>query len=132
MKTVPLLGHASLDDIFAYRPAGPVRVRDFLAEVEALAALLPVGRHLLNVCQDRYRFTVGFAAGLLSGKTSLQPSSQSLEALRQIKSAHPDVVCLCDSDFDSLDLPRLDFPVFVAPQGHFLRGAVNARKAPIF
>ena len=128
MKTVPLLGHASLDDIFAYRPAGPVRVRDFLAEVEALAALLPVGRHLLNVCQDRYRFTVGFAAGLLSGKTSLQPSSQSLETLRQIKSARPDVVCLCDSDFDSLDLPRLDFPAFVAPQGHFLRGAVDAGK----
>lgn len=114
MNTLPLLGHASLDDIFAYRPAGPVCVRDFLAEVAALAVLLPDGRYLLNVCQDRYRFAVGFAAGLLCGKTSLQPSSQSRETLRQIKAAHPDVVCLCDSDFDSLDLPRLDFPLSVA------------------
>jgi acyl-coenzyme A synthetase/AMP-(fatty) acid ligase len=113
MKTVPLLGHASLDDIFAYRSAGAVRVRDFLADVEALAAMLPSGRHLLNVCQDRYRFALGLAAGLVSGKTSLQPSSQSSETLRQIKSACPDVVCLCDSDFDSLDLPRLDFPELV-------------------
>jgi acyl-coenzyme A synthetase/AMP-(fatty) acid ligase len=113
MKTVPLLGHASLDDIFAYRSAGAVRVRDFLADVEALAAMLPSGRHLLNVCQDRYRFALGLAAGLVSGKTSLQPSSQSSETLRQIKSACPDVVCLCDGDFDSLDLPRLDFPELV-------------------
>jgi len=110
MNGVPLLGHASLDDIFAWRPAGPVRVRDFLAEVEALAAQLPAGDNLLNVCQDRYRFTLGFAAGLISGKTSLQPASQSAETLRQIQNSCPDVFCLCDDDFDTLDLPRLDFP----------------------
>ena len=75
MTSVPLLGHASLDEIFAWRPAGTVRVRDFLAEVAALAGRLPAGNNLLNVCQDRYRFTVGFAAGLISGKTSLQPAT---------------------------------------------------------
>jgi len=114
MNLIPLLGHTSLDDIFAFCPSGTVRVRDFLADVEALAAILPAGRHQLNVCQDRYRFTVGLAAGLLSGKTSLQPASQSSETLRQIKTACPDVYCLCDSDFDNLDLPRLDFPEVVS------------------
>ena len=44
MTSVPLLGHASLDDIFAWRPAGTVRVRDFLAEVAALAERLPAGK----------------------------------------------------------------------------------------
>jgi len=111
MTSVPLLGHASLDDVFAWRPASTVRVRDFLAEVAALAERLPAGNNLLNICQDRYRFTVGFAAGLISGKTSLQPASQSAETLRQIQAACPDVVCLCDDDFDTLDLPRLDFPM---------------------
>lgn len=114
MNGVPLLGHASLDDIFAWRAAGPVRVRDFIAEAEALAALLPAGRHQLNVCHDRYRFTLGFAAGLLRGKTSLQPASQSAETLRQIQATCPDVYCLSDGEFDSLDLPRLDFPVLPA------------------
>lgn len=137
MNGLPLLGHASLDDIFAWRPTGSVRVRDFLAEVEALAALLPPGKNLLNVCQDRYRFTVGFAAGLISGKTSLQPASQSTETLRQIESAYPDLVCLCDDDFDTLDLPRLDFPVHPSHQEYLLQGkaspqagkaAVNAEK----
>ena len=100
-ESVPLLGHASLDDIFAWRPGGPVTVRDFLADAAALAACLPPGRHLLNVCQDRYHFAVGLAAGLLSGRTSLQPSSQSAETLRQIAADCPDVCCLCDSDFAS-------------------------------
>ena len=107
---LPLLGHADLDAIFAYRPDGPVSVRAFLADVQALAALLPAGQHLLNVCQDRYRFTVGFAAGLISGKTSLQPSSQSAETLHQIRQDCPDVGCLCDGEFASQDLPRLDYP----------------------
>lgn len=107
---LPLLGHADLDAVFAYRPDGPVSVRAFLADVQALAALLPDGQHLLNVCQDRYRFTVGFAAGLISGKTSLQPSSQSAETLHQIRQDCPDVGCLCDGEFASQDLPRFDFP----------------------
>ena len=114
MKQIPLLGHTSVEAIFAYRANGAVRVRDFLADVEDLAALFPAGKHMLNVCQDRYHFTVGLAAGLVSGKVSLQPSSQASETLRQIKTACPDVFCLCDGDFDHLDLPRLDFPKLAA------------------
>lgn len=110
MSLQPLLGHASLDDLIAWRTDGAISVRRFLAEAEALAGLLPAGRHQLNVCQDRYRFALGFAAGLLRGKTSLQPASQSADTLRQIQSACPDVYCLCDTEFDSLDLPRIDFP----------------------
>ena len=104
MKRVPLLGHAGLDEVFAWRPSGPVAIRHFLAEATALAACLPPGRHLLNVCQDRYHFAVGLAAGLLSGRISLQPSSHSPETLRQIHAACPDVCCLCDSEFASGDL----------------------------
>jgi len=114
MNGVPLLGHASLDDIFAWRPDGPVSVRQFLADVRALGALLPSGRHLLNVCQDRYHFAVGFAAGLLDGRISLQPASQSATTLRDIRAQAPDLCCLCDGEFASLDLPRLDFPAKLA------------------
>ena len=110
MSSVPLLGHTSLDDVFAWRPAGPVSVREFLADAASLAAQLPAGRNFLNICQDRYRFTVGLAAGLIGGRTSLQPAAQSAETLRQVRAAYPDVFCLCDGDFDSHDLPRLDFP----------------------
>lgn len=110
MSRVPLLGHASLDDIFAWQDNGAIPVRNFLADVARLSSLLPAGKHLLNLCQNRYHFAVGFAAGLISGKVSLQPSSQSAETLHQIKASCPDVFYLCDDDFPTLDLPRLDFP----------------------
>lgn len=110
MKRLPLLGHTQLDQVFAFRPNGPVSVREFLADAAALAGRFPGSGHFLNLCVDRYRFTVGLAAGLLSGQTSLQPSSQSAETLRQVRIQHPNVFCLCDGDSDSLDLPRLDFP----------------------
>ena len=77
---------------------------------------LPPGRHLLNLCQDRYRFAVGFAAGLLRGMISLQPASQSAETLCRIQEATPDLRCLCDGEFDKLDLPRIDFPDLAAAE----------------
>lgn len=113
MSALPLISGRALDDALAHLPDGPRRVRDFLADAEALAARLPEGGTLLNLCNDRYRFAVGFAAGLLAGKVSLQPSSQSAETLARIRADFPDVVCLCDGDFDTGDLPRVDFPARV-------------------
>ena len=110
MNALPLITGLGLDDVLAWCPAGPRRVRDFLADADALAARLPAGTTLLNVCHDRYRFAVGFAAGLISGKLSLQPASQSAETLARIRADFPDVVCLCDGDFDTADLPRCEFP----------------------
>ncbi len=108
--TLPLISGLGLDQVFAWLPGGPRRVRDLLADAEALAARLPAGGTLLNLCHDRYRFAVGFAAGLISGRTSLQPASQSADTLQRIRAAHPDVACLCDDEFDTLDLPRCNFP----------------------
>lgn len=114
MNTLPLISGHMLDDILAWRPDGPVNVREFIADARMLAARLPAGDWLLNVCQDRYRFAVGFAAGLLSGKASLQPASQSPETLAQINTKFPCSLCLCDSDFDHGKLQRIDFPVLSA------------------
>ncbi len=122
MSRVPLLGHASLDETFAYLPTGPVSVRRFLAAASALAGRLPAGSCFLNLCRDRYRFTVGLAAGLLDGRTSLQPASQAAETLRQIRRERPDVFCLCDSAFDSLDLRRIDFPDLSAADAEQVAG----------
>src|SRR5690606_7872597 len=110
MNALPLVTGVGLDHTIAWTPGGPRRVRDLIADAHALAQLLPPCGHLLNVCQDRYRFAVGFTAGLLAGKVSLQPSSQSEETLRRVMAEHPDVVCLTDTDFDSLDMPQVRFP----------------------
>ncbi len=110
MKRRPILTGRRLDDIFAWCADGPISVRRFLAEAAALAEQLPAGDWLLNVCNDRYHFAVGFVAGLLAGKTSLQPASQSAETLARIEAAYPGTCCLCDGDFVAGTLPRIDFP----------------------
>jgi len=110
MNTAPLLAHGDLDAVFAWSSNGPISVGDYLADAGSLAKQLPAAGYLLNLCHDRYRFAVGFAAGLLRGMTSLQPSSQSPETFRRLQAEYAGLVCLCDGAADTLDLPRHDFP----------------------
>ncbi len=111
MSLLPLLSHASPDSIIAWRTDGAVTRRQFLAEVRRLVALLPAGTHLLNMCGDRYRFSVGLAAAIVAGKVSLLPSTPTAEVVRQIRTFAPDVFCLTDSDHCAVELPQLRYPV---------------------
>ena len=107
---LPLFTQGHPDDILAWRKDGPVSIRRFLAEAGALSRQLPAGDWLLNVCSNRYHFAVGFAAGLMAGKTSLQPASQTPETLASISTRHPGLCCLRDDDFAADELPCIDFP----------------------
>jgi len=111
MPTLPLVSHPSPDSIIAWRADGAVTRHQFLAEVNRLVALLPAGSHLLNMCRDRYRFSVGLAAAIVAGKISLLPSTYTPEVVRQLKALAPDAFCLTDSDRCTVDLPRLRYPV---------------------
>ena len=88
----------------------PVLARQFLADVARVAAALPAGEHVLNVCSDRYRFTVGFAASLVAGKVSLLPSTHTPEVIRQLTVFAQDVFCLTDDPGCDIDLPRAMYP----------------------
>ena len=125
MNTAPLLAHGDLDAVFAWSADGPVSVSNYLADAHRLAEQLPATGYLLNLCHDRYRFAVGFAAGLLRGMTSLQPSSQSAETFRRLQAEYAGLVCLCDDAAETLDLPRLDFPADFS-----VTPAVNREKEP--
>ncbi|MFC5303228.1 AMP-binding protein [Azospira restricta] len=109
-RLYPLTGHGDPAATIAWRRDGPVSVARFLADVHRLAALLPAGGHLLNLCQDRYRFMVGLAAGLVAGRISLQPSSQAPETVRQLLAFAPDTACLHDDADAPAGLPCLRYP----------------------
>lgn len=109
MTTLPLLVHASANSIVAWRSEGAVTRQQFLAEVLQLVAMLPSGTHMLNLCSDRYRFSVGLAAAIVTGKISLLPSTHTPETLRQMQAFAPDVFCLTDS-VTEVDLPQLGYP----------------------
>ena len=105
MTAFPLVTHAHAEDVIAYGHDKPITVAHFLADVRQLAAALPPGRHVLNVCADRYRFAVGMAAALLAGKISLLPPTLTPEMVRQVKHFAPDVFCLTDQP-QSIALPQ--------------------------
>lgn len=101
---LPLTSHAS-DDIIAHDANGPIYTAQFIADARTLAAKLPSGRYMLNVCHDRYRFMTGLAASLISGKISLLPSTHTPETIRDMQAFSPDVFCLADED-NSINLPQ--------------------------
>jgi acyl-coenzyme A synthetase/AMP-(fatty) acid ligase len=106
---MPLLAHAAPTATVAYRGSQPVSARQFLADVERLAARLPAGRHVLNVCTDRYRFAVGLAACLTTRRISLLPSTYTREVVRQLKQSAPDAFCLTDDARCDIELPRVQY-----------------------
>jgi len=91
-----------------------VLARHFLADVARLVAALPAGDHVLNVCSDRYRFTVGLAASLVARKVSLLPSTHTPEVIRQLTRFAPDAFCLTDDAGCDIDLPRLFYSERIA------------------
>jgi len=99
-----LLSHAHGDNIVAWRHGQSISVRQFLADVRQLAAALPAGKHMLNACSDRYHFTVGLGAALLTRKISLLPPTHTPEMIRQLQALAPDIFCLADAPH-AIDLP---------------------------
>jgi len=110
MDTIALLSHSTPTAVVAYRGGIPVTAQCFLSDVQYVAQCLPAGVHVLNVCIDRYRFTVGLAACLITGRVSLLPSTHTPEVIGQLSSFAPDAFCLTDDRRCDIDLPKTYYP----------------------
>ena len=112
--TLPLL-HSRFarvpDTAVAWRQGAPIALDRFLADVATLAEALPASGHVLNVCADRYRFSVGLAAAMVCGQASLLPPSTDREMLRQLLLRFPDSYCLTETAATAIDLPQTLYPV---------------------
>jgi acyl-coenzyme A synthetase/AMP-(fatty) acid ligase len=107
MHTIALLSHSSPAAVIAYRAGVPVTAQRFLCDVHALALSLPDGHHVLNACADRYHFTVGLAACLVTGRVSLLPSSHTPEVIGQLARFAPDAFCLTDDPDCDIGLSKV-------------------------
>lgn len=97
-STLPLIAHSEPDATVAWRDGEPVSARQFLGDVREVAGRLPTGRHVLNLCGDRYRFVVSLAACIVSNRISLLPSTHTPEMVRQMQRIAPDIFCIVDQD----------------------------------
>jgi acyl-coenzyme A synthetase/AMP-(fatty) acid ligase len=95
--------------VVAYRAGEPIRARRFLADVRRLAGSLGPASHVLNACSDRYHFSVGLAASLVSQRVSLLPPTTTTEVIAQLRRFAPGAICLTDEDDCRIELPQLRY-----------------------
>jgi acyl-coenzyme A synthetase/AMP-(fatty) acid ligase len=120
-KHLPLIGHRDLDQIIAWRNGAGIAAGQFLACAEFLAAALPAGSLILNLCEDRYRFMVGLAAALIAGRTTLLPPNRTERMLAQMAAAHPGCAALADEPITEARFPVMPFPERAEESGRVSR-----------
>jgi acyl-coenzyme A synthetase/AMP-(fatty) acid ligase len=108
----PIMRHGADDDIVAVRNGQFISGATFLRDVAGLAAKLPEHRYILNLCTDRYRFMVGFAAALCRRQISLLPPGDAPAVLAAVAEDFPDLYALTDgaAQFEHIPFARLAYP----------------------
>lgn len=91
-----LLNLADAGRVLAWRHGRAIRVAEFLADVERVAAALPPARSAVNLCVDRYAFLVAFCAVLGRGQTNLLPPSRAPQAIEDALTANAGSYALGD------------------------------------
>ncbi|MEZ5595975.1 MAG: AMP-binding protein [Pseudomonadales bacterium] len=102
MSRVPAIGRDATED-FAHTPHGRISVGAFCADVQAVAETLPATHHVINLCQDRYRFMACFFAAALRGQTTLLPARREADAIASLRATYPDARVVADTAFDDAD-----------------------------
>ena len=93
------------------RQAGEVILRTrFLAEIEELAAQLPDRPYLVNLCADRYRFTVAWAAAMLRSQITLLPGGRDVGSVAAMRADYPASYVLTDDTETFGGAPDFAYP----------------------
>jgi acyl-coenzyme A synthetase/AMP-(fatty) acid ligase len=90
----------------AFDGTGAVTRARFAAHVRGVAQLLPPAAHVVNLCEDRYRFLVLFCAAALRGQVTLLPPSRTRAAIASVRQGHPDSACVGDGDACGCEMPE--------------------------
>lgn len=107
---LPLIAGYRPESVLVWRASGAVTQAQFLAAAVQLARTLPDATHAINLCEDRYRFMLAFAALCLRGQTSLLPPSTAPAVIAGIVAAQPRCYILADQ-------PLADAPCEVVQVG---------------
>ena len=90
------------------RVGNALRVRgELVREAHAVAARLPAADFVLNHCEGRYAFMVGFVAALLRKQVTLFPPNRAPEVLATLSLTYPKTYLLTDGDEQVPGLARV-------------------------
>ncbi len=103
--SLPLFQH-SLDQLIAWYKGRPVTAGEFLNDCWQIAERLPRSAHVVNLCDDRYHFMVGFAACLQREQLTLLPPNGTPGVINGLAKDYPDCICLTDRSLQGLEIPQ--------------------------
>ncbi|HEY0683538.1 MAG TPA: AMP-binding protein [Steroidobacter sp.] len=87
--TLPLFVSADPQRPIAWRRGAPVLLAEFQSHVASVVHRLPKqAAAMINLCEDRYRFLVAYAAALSVGHTVLLPSSRAEQVVADVEKAN--------------------------------------------
>ena len=104
MNALPLI-ERGLDEPLVSLEGRALSVAEFLGLAQGLAERLPRRAAVINLCQNRTRFSIGFAAALLSGGHNLLPANRLPATVDGLLCDQPDACVLSDCAMDHLDAP---------------------------
>lgn len=81
---------------YAWSAEGPKSLEELWGHAKAVASELPDFKNVVNLCEDRYLFSVGFVASLLRGQITLLPPSRQESVAKDMQSELGDFYCLVD------------------------------------
>jgi acyl-coenzyme A synthetase/AMP-(fatty) acid ligase len=110
MPSIPLLKFHHPESVFAWQGGKTITAQRFLTDVIALAERLPARAYVLNLCNDRYRFMVGFAAAMLRGQISLLPPSHTSDLVKRLTRHYAEMYCLTDGAHGPGSLQTIFYP----------------------
>ncbi|HBH38262.1 MAG TPA: beta-hydroxyacyl-ACP dehydratase, partial [Curvibacter sp.] len=102
-----LFSHRSPQAVMAWAKGRAISALDVLAAARHMAARLPEGAPVLNLCSQRHHFAVVLAAALLRGVPLLLPSTRTPEMLQRLGQKHPGLQAVVDAPGDSGGLPQI-------------------------
>ena len=108
MVSMPLVRGFGAGAAFAYRGGRRLSIEQFLWDVSRLAAALPDRQYLLNLCTDRYHFSVGFAAALVRKQVNLLPPNETPDLIGRLAARYPDVTAAMVRAFGSAQVDNAD------------------------
>ena len=95
MTSLPLATRP-LDATIMLHDSQRVSLAAFLGRANALAARLPPGAPVINLCRDRHAFSVTFAATLLAGGCNLLPANRLKATVDDLTATFPEAVVVSD------------------------------------
>lgn len=91
-----LIVEGGAGELIAWRESGSVSRGEFVSMARHLSQVLPDAPAYLNLCDDRFRFMLGFAAIVLRGGVNLLPPSLAPEALSALRNEYPGCGAIAD------------------------------------